>query len=363
MANASRDVVMYKVDALRGNLDAAVELLADTVIRPAFTADEMAEAAVTTQYQIMDMEADPMLRIGDLAHQAAYGDSPLGRNPFCPVDRLGAITVDDLRSYMDAFYTAPRMVLAGAGVEHDELVELADKFFADVRTTSESPVIVPDSPYLGTACHANTGSDATLDMVTFSLAFPAGGWITEDLVPACVLDVLLGGGSAFSVGGPGKGMYSRLYREMLNQHAWIESANAFSAQTTDRGLFGIQAAAPVDFASGLLNLICFQLARLAENEVDESELARARNQLRSSVMMNLENRAILAEDIGRQIISAGHRIPTAGLCARIDAVTAADLMALSRKMMSSRPSLAAIGPWDGTPAFEDIAAFFRKQQS
>ena len=33
-----------------------------------------------------------------------------------------------------------------------------------------------------------------------------------DVIPVCVLDTLLGGGSSFSAGGPGKGMYSRLYR-------------------------------------------------------------------------------------------------------------------------------------------------------
>ena len=50
----------------------------------------------------------------------------------------------------------------------------------------------------------------------------------DDVVPVCVVDTLLGGGSSFSAGGPGKGMYSRLYREVLNAYAWVESANAFS---------------------------------------------------------------------------------------------------------------------------------------
>lgn len=32
-----------------------------------------------------------------------------------------------------------------------------------------------------------------------------------DLVPITLLQTLMGGGSMFSAGGPGKGMYSRLY--------------------------------------------------------------------------------------------------------------------------------------------------------
>jgi len=38
-----------------------------------------------------------------------------------------------------------------------------------------------------------------------------------DFVPFCVLNMLLGGGGSFSAGGPGKGMFSRLYLNVLNR--------------------------------------------------------------------------------------------------------------------------------------------------
>jgi processing peptidase subunit alpha len=50
------------------------------------------------------------------------------------------------------------------------------------------------------------------DLSSVAVAFEVGGWHDDDLVPVCVLHTLLGGGDAFSAGGPGKGMYSRLYR-------------------------------------------------------------------------------------------------------------------------------------------------------
>ena len=36
-------------------------------------------------------------------------------------------------------------------------------------------------------------------------------------IPACVLNIMMGGGGSFSAGGPGKGMYSRLYTNVLNK--------------------------------------------------------------------------------------------------------------------------------------------------
>lgn len=44
---------------------------------------------------------------------------------------------------------------------------------------------------------------------------------TNDFVPSCVLNLMMGGGGSFSAGGPGKGMYTRLYRNVLNRYAYF----------------------------------------------------------------------------------------------------------------------------------------------
>lgn len=40
-----------------------------------------------------------------------------------------------------------------------------------------------------------------------------------DFIPVCVLNMMMGGGGSFSAGGPGKGMYTRLYTNVLNRYA------------------------------------------------------------------------------------------------------------------------------------------------
>lgn len=41
--------------------------------------------------------------------------------------------------------------------------------------------------------------------------------------------------------------------------------------------------------------------------MSEEELERAKKATISSVLMNLESRAVVAEDIGRQVLTYGHR--------------------------------------------------------
>lgn len=39
----------------------------------------------------------------------------------------------------------------------------------------------------------------------------------KDFIAMCVLNMMMGGGGSFSAGGPGKGMYTRLYTNVLNR--------------------------------------------------------------------------------------------------------------------------------------------------
>lgn len=43
-----------------------------------------------------------------------------------------------------------------------------------------------------------------------------------DFIPACVLNMMMGGGGSFSAGGPGKGMYTRLYTNVLNRYCTLK---------------------------------------------------------------------------------------------------------------------------------------------
>ena len=52
--------------------------------------------------------------------------------------------------------------------------------------------------------------------------------------------------------------------------------------------------------------LCLSMQALTK-DVPSEELERAKNAAVSSILMNLESRAVVAEDIGRQIVTYGHR--------------------------------------------------------
>ena len=61
--------------------------------------------------------------------QAAYKDNTVGLARFTPIDNISSITRNDILSYLRTYHRPERTVLAGVGIEHEALVELAQKYF------------------------------------------------------------------------------------------------------------------------------------------------------------------------------------------------------------------------------------------
>lgn len=103
-------------------------------------------------------------------------------------------------------------------------------------------------------------------------------------------------------------MYSRLYTHILNHYPQIDHCASFHHIYTDSSLFGLFASF-LPAASGLggntssqiLPHLVHQLSLLVYTAIPPVELNRAKNQLKSSLMMALESRAVEVEDLGRQV--------------------------------------------------------------
>ncbi|KAI5859354.1 putative mitochondrial processing peptidase alpha subunit [Durotheca rogersii] len=152
---------------------------------------------------------------------------------------------------------------------------------------------------------------------------------SDDVYALATINTLLGGGGSFSAGGPGKGMFSRLYTNVLNQHAWVESCVAFNHSYTDSGLFGISAQCMPGRTQHMLDSICQELRALTVHtgfsRLGHAEVSRAKNQLRSSLLMNLESRTVELEDLGRQVQVHGRKVPIQEMCQKIEALSIEDL--------------------------------------
>ena len=146
-------------------------------------------------------------------------------------------------------------------------------------------------------------------------------------------------------------MYSRLYTNVLNQYGWVESCISFNNSYTDSGIFGISASCEPRHAKQMIDVMCRELQNLTLDTgfsaLQQVEVNRAKNQLRSSLLMNLESRMVELEDLGRQVQVHGRKVGVKEMCAKIDALTVQDLRRVAKQVFGGK--VENVGKGSGAP--------------
>jgi len=343
VAFSARDLLLFNVEVLRESVEPAMEILAETVLQPKFEPQEVEEMKEVMMLQHQNLPPASLLK--EALHAAAFGEaSSLGKSHFCPAEDVGKLHSGVLREYMARYFNSENLVLVGAGVDHEDFIELAERYFADVPIGRPVDFVPP--PYIGG--ETKHPMDELVEKSEFCHMGVAwmGSWDNiDDRVPLCVLHVLLGGGNSFSAGGPGKGMYSRLYRHVLNRFPGVETAESFIEPS---GLVGLLGACGEHNATGLMSHLCHEFLCLSDpNAIDEVELSRARNMLKCNVLTTLESHHMVFEDIGQQLVADSSYVSPEEVCERIDATTAQDIARVVTAAAMKGPSVAYVGPHIG----------------
>ncbi|CAL5438183.1 unnamed protein product [Camellia sinensis] len=232
-ASASREQMGYTYDALKVYAPEMVELLIDCVRNPVLMDWEVNEQLQKVKAEIAEASNNPQGLLLEAIHSAGYCGA-LANPLLAPESAINRLDCRILEEFVAENYTARWMVLAASGVEHEELLKIAEPLLSDLPSIRRPEE--PKSVYVGGdyRCQADSGK------THFALAF--GGWHKEkEAMVLTVLQMLMGGGGSFSAGGPGKGMYSRLYLRVLNKYPQIHSFSAFNSIYNHTGLFGIHA--------------------------------------------------------------------------------------------------------------------------
>ncbi|KAK9459663.1 Metalloenzyme, LuxS/M16 peptidase-like protein [Lipomyces oligophaga] len=353
MCVSSREAVIYQAAVFNRDVAAMFELLAATVRWPQITQTELEIQKETAAYEIGEIWQKPELILPELLHAVAYQDNTLGLPLLVPEERLPSIRVQDIVKYREQFYTPERIVAAFVGVEHEVAVELVTRYFGDMSKGTYKP---KSQPALYTGGVQDMGPMPVQhvpnqpELAQILVAFEGLSINDPDIYALATLQTLLGGGGSFSAGGPGKGMYSRLYTMVLNRYGFVDNCVAFNHSYTDSGLFGISVSCLPSHANMVAPIICGQLAYCMSQftrsgGIQEAEVHRAKNQLRSSLLMNLESKMVELEDVGRQVQVVGKRVPVEEMCEKIDRLSLKDVVNVATRVLrgNSRPSIIMLG--------------------
>ena len=337
-AYTSREHTAYYARVLKDDVPLAIDLLADILQHSVMDADELERERAVIVQEIRQAHDTPDDIVFDHFQTTAFPNQSLGRPVLGSAELVESLPREALLGYMRDHYSAPQVVVAGAGrLDHDQLVALADAAFKDLPP-QKTPVGEPGH-YAG----GDFRELRPLEQVHILLGLEGFAYEDPDYYAASVFATLFGGG-----------MSSRLFQEVREKRGLVYSIYSYMSSYSDAGLFGVYAGTGENQVPELIPIICEEFHKVSQM-VGEAEVLRARAQLKASILMSLESPSSRCEQLARQLLIFDRPIPVAEVVAKIEAVDVTAVQRAAKRLLATRPTVTALGPARNLASFDEIA--------
>jgi predicted Zn-dependent peptidase len=289
------------------------------------------------------VEDTPDDLVFDAFMETAFAGQPVGRPILGKPETIKSFDGSMIRAFLAREYAPERMVLAAAGaVEHETIVEAAERHFGALRGSREGAGAAP-AVYTG----GERRIPRKLEQANLVIGLPGVSFKHETYYATHMFAQILGGG-----------LTSRLWHEVRETRGLAYEIGSFHWPFSDAGLFGVSAGTGGSDVAELVE-VTLDCAIDAVRAIDAGELARAKTQLKVALLTLLESPGGRIERNARQLLAWGRVIPSEEIVAKVDAVTVDEVRAAGRALLAGAPTLAAIGPIKKAPPLAKIAERLR----
>ena len=341
-AATSAEGTSYTARVLGEDVGTALDVLGDILTGSVFDASELAREKGVILQEYAGIEDTPDDVVYDAFTEAAFPDQPIGRPIIGRPETIRSFDEAGIRAYLAREYTPDRVVVAAAGaVEHEAFVAAAERHFGSMPKKS-APEAIP-----GTYGGGERRMPKKLEQANLVIGLPGVSFRDDAYYAVHMFAQVLGGG-----------LTSRLWQEVRETRGLAYEIQAFHWPFSDCGLFGIGAATSGADLPELVDVTLAATARAAR-DLDAVEIARAKAQLKVSLLSALETPGGRIERNARQILAWGRVIPADEVIAKVDAVTVDQVRSAGLALLAGAPTLAAIGPIKKLPPLDRVAAALR----
>lgn len=333
-AFTAREHTCYYAHVLDTDLELAVDLVADVVLRARCAADDVEIERAVVLEEIAMRDDDPEDTLGDVFLSAMFGTHPVGRPVIGSAESIASMTRTQLHSFHMRRYTPERMVVAVAGnVDHNEVVSLVREHFGPRLVRGRKPV----APRKGTGRVTGrptleiVNKDAEQTHLSLGVRTPGRHW--ENRWALSVLNTALGGG-----------LSSRLFQQIRETRGLAYSVYSTVDTFSDSGALSIYAACLPERFAEVVRVTVDVLEDVARDGITETEYRIAKGSLRGGLVLGLEDSGSRMNRIGRSELNYGAHRTIADTLSRIESVTLDEVNSVARKLLTRQYGGAVLGP-------------------
>jgi predicted Zn-dependent peptidase len=329
-ASTGKENTCYYARVLGDQLPVAIDLIFDMLLNATLAEEDLELERQVILEEIKMYEDDPE----DFAHETLilkiWPDHPLSRPITGTNESVEGITARMLKDHVARFYRPERMVVSIAG-NFDEvraLEQISKILTNEPRGTHEREI----SPTIVTPFNCVRHKD--VEQAHVSLAGRGLSVADEQKYVAAVLDLCLGGNVS-----------SRLFQEVREKRGLVYSINTFRESHQSGGLFGVYAGCSPKHVGKVLNLVSKEFKRTKKEGFTDDEIARAKTQLRSELLLGLESMRSRASRNAYGQLYFGRQLSVDEIITDVERVTKEQVRELANELLVQEElSLVVVGP-------------------
>ncbi len=319
-AFTGKEMVCFNIKVLDENVAPALDVLSDLVLHPTFTPEELAREQGVILEEIKMDEDNPDYLVHEIFTQNFWKGDALGRPILGTAKTVSSFNQQVVFDFYASQFTPRNMVFSAAGnLDHDAFVAQVEQQFGSLAASGANLTAKPPAP-LATP-HITLKRKKSLEQVQLCLGVPAPPVNDPSRYGVYLLNTILGGG-----------MSSRLFQTIREDQGLAYSIYSEMNPFRDTGSLCVYAGASVDKTEKVLQLTLQELRRLKQETVSETELKRAKDQLKSNMVIGLESSGSRMSNLARQQMYFGRFFGLDEIIEEIEAVTSADVQELAQRL-------------------------------
>ncbi len=338
-AHTGREQTAYYIKCLKEDVDLALDILSDIFLNSAFDPAEFERERGVILQELGQVEDTPDDVIFDRFQETAFPDQAIGRPVLGTADIIKTLPRAAALDWRNGIYAPGNVVIAASGnLDPARFLARTSELFGKWHGAGQAN----DEParYRG----GEFRDDSDLEQAHLVLGFPGVGVRDPDYWAVQVYATLLGGG-----------MSSRLFQEIREKRGLCYSISSHASSFADGGVFDVYTGTGEQEMKELIPALVSEL-RGSRVLPQAAEVRRAKAQMRAGLLMSLESTNARMDALGANLLIFGRDITPEEVSAKVEAVTAEDIARVATRILSGKPTLAALGPLAKLDPLAAIAA-------
>ncbi|HXG49521.1 MAG TPA: pitrilysin family protein [Methylomirabilota bacterium] len=346
-AYTSFDRTVYWINVPNTGARVAIDILCDIMQNASLPEAELAKEMDVIRREMDMNQDDPGQRSARRLFETAYVKSPYRFTVIGYPDIFNQLRPADIRDYYREKYAPNNLFFVVVGdIDAREVEAQIRQAFANARARPLPMTIPPLEPRQTAA--REVIEEAAIELGHFHLSWHIPDVRHPDVPILDVLATLLGGGRS-----------SRLYQEVREKKALVNSVDAWTYSPGNPGLLGMSAVVDADKFTAAREAMLAEVERMKSELISEAELAKAVKQFVAATLSSRKTMQGQAQDLGSNWMAASDLNFSARYLAAVKRIAPADLQRVAREYLTpENRTLYALLPRGTAPAVVEAAERF-----